>query len=83
MTMAVTNPTTGMIEKEYPEHTEADIDSKLAIAQSAHETLRRTSFDQRAAWMRATADLMESEVDSLAPMMVREMGKPIAQAQAE
>ena len=83
MTMAVTNPTTGMIEKEYPEHTEADIDSKLAIAHSAHETLRRTSFDQRAAWMRATADLMESEVDSLAPMMVREMGKPIAQAQAE
>ena len=83
MTMAVTNPTTGMLEKEYPEHTEADIDSKLAIAQSAHETLRRTSFDQRAAWMRATADLMESEVDSLAPMMVREMGKPIAQAQAE
>jgi len=81
--MAVTNPTTGMLEKEYPEHTEADIDSKLAIAQSAHETLRRTSFDQRAAWMRATADLMESEVDSLAPMMVREMGKPIAQAQAE
>ena len=83
MTMAVTNPTTGLLEKEYPEHTEADIDSKLAIAQSAHETLRRTSFDQRAAWMRATADLMESEVDSLAPMMVREMGKPIAQAQAE
>ena len=83
MTMAITNPTTGMLEKEYPEHTEADIDSKLAIAQSAHETLRRTSFDQRAAWMRATADLMESEVDSLAPMMVREMGKPIAQAQAE
>ncbi len=83
MTMAVTNPTTGMLEKEYPEHTEADIDSKLAIAQSAHETLRRTSFDQRAAWMRATADLMESEVDSLAPMMVREMGKPITQAQAE
>jgi len=72
-----------MLEKEYPEHTEADIDSKLAIAQSAHETLRRTSFDQRAAWMRATADLMESEVDSIAPMMVREMGKPIAQAQAE
>ena len=83
MTMAVTNPTTGMLEKEYPEHTEADIDSKLAIAQSAHETLRRTSFYQRAAWMRATADLMESEVDSIAPMMVREMGKPIAQAQAE
>ena len=83
MTMAVTNPTTGLLEKEYPEHTEADIDSKLAIAQSAHETLRRTSFDQRAAWMRATADLMESEVDSIAPMMVREMGKPIAQAQAE
>ena len=83
MTMAVTNPTNGVVEKEYAEHTEADIDTKLAAAQSAHETLRRTSFDQRAAWMRAAAELMESEVDSLAPMMVREMGKPIAQAEAE
>lgn len=83
MTMAVTNPTTGVVEQEYAEHTEADIEPKLAAAQSAHETLRSTSFDQRAAWMRATADLMESDVDSLAPMMVREMGKPIAQAEAE
>ena len=83
MTMAVTNPTTGVVEQEYAEHTEADIEPKLAAAQSAHEALRSTSFDQRAAWMRATADLMESDVDSLAPMMVREMGKPIAQAEAE
>jgi succinate-semialdehyde dehydrogenase / glutarate-semialdehyde dehydrogenase len=83
MAMAVTNPTTGLVEKEYEEHTEADIEAKLAAAQAAHEAMRRMSFDQRAQWMNAAADIMESEVSQLATMLVREMGKPIAQAEAE
>lgn len=83
MTMSVTNPTTGVVEKEFAEETALDVERKLATAQRAHETLRRTSFAQRAAWMRDSADLMESEVDILATMMVREMGKPITQAEGE
>jgi len=83
MTMAVTNPTTGLVEKEYDEDTAETVEAKLALAQSAHETLRKESFATRAAWMKATADLMESEVGTLAPMLVREMGKPIAQAEGE
>ena len=83
MAMAVTNPTTGLVEKEYEEHTEADIEQRLATAQAAHETLRRTSYDQRAQWMNAAADIMESDVAELAAMMVREMGKPITQAEGE
>jgi succinate-semialdehyde dehydrogenase/glutarate-semialdehyde dehydrogenase len=81
--MAVTNPTTGLVEKEYDEDTAETVEAKLALAQSAHETLRKESFATRAAWMKATADLMESEVGTLAPMLVREMGKPIAQAEGE
>jgi succinate-semialdehyde dehydrogenase/glutarate-semialdehyde dehydrogenase len=81
--MAVTNPTTGIVEKEYAEHNEADIERKLATAQTAHETLRRIPFAQRAQWMNATAELMEADLNTLAPMLVREMGKPIAQAEAE
>jgi succinate-semialdehyde dehydrogenase/glutarate-semialdehyde dehydrogenase len=83
MAMAVTNPTTGLVEKEYEEHTEADIEQRLATAQAAHETLRRTSYDQRAQWMNAAADIMESDVAERAAMMVREMGKPITQAEGE
>jgi succinate-semialdehyde dehydrogenase/glutarate-semialdehyde dehydrogenase len=83
MAMSVTNPSTGVVGKEYPEDTAEIVESKLALAQKAHESLRNESFTQRAQWMNATADLMESDVSTLAPMLVREMGKPITQAEAE
>lgn len=83
MSMAVTNPTTGLVEKTYEEDSSAVVEHKLALAQQAHETLRRTPFATRATWMLAAADLMEADVDNLATMLVREMGKPIAQAEGE
>lgn len=83
MAIAITNPTTGVTEEEFPEHTEADIERALTLAQSAHEILRRASYAERATWMNASADLMEADVDTLAPMIVREMGKPITQARGE
>jgi succinate-semialdehyde dehydrogenase/glutarate-semialdehyde dehydrogenase len=83
MTMTITNPATGLVEKEFPEDTAEIVETKLALAQKAHESLRNESFTQRAQWMNAAADLMESDVSTLAPMLVREMGKPITQAEAE
>lgn len=83
MAIAIVNPATGVTEEEFTEHTDADVEDRLAKAQSAFETLRRTSFATRASWMLAAADLMEADVDTLAPLVVREMGKPIAQAKAE
>lgn len=83
MSMAVTNPTTGLVEKTYEEDSSAVVEHKLALAQQAHETLRRTPFATRATWMLAAAELMEADVDNLATMLVREMGKPIAQAEGE
>ena len=83
MAIAIVNPATGVTEEEFTEHTDADVEDRLAKAQSAFETLRRTSFATRASWMLAAADLMEADVDTLAPLVVREMGKPIAQARAE
>lgn len=83
MPITVTNPTTGVVEQEFPEHSEADIEAYLERAQRAHEILRRTSFAQRALWMKHAADLMEADVETLAPLVVREMGKPISQARGE
>ncbi len=83
MPIAITNPFTGLVEEEFAAHTDAEVEAKLALAQSAHEALRLESFQQRAAWMLASADLLEADADTLAPLLVREMGKPIAQAQAE
>ena len=83
MAIALTNPTTGEVEAKYEEHTDTEVEDKLLKAQAAHESLRRTSFEDRAKLMMKAGDLMESEVSKLAPMLVREMGKPIAQAEAE
>lgn len=83
MAIAITNPSTGIIEEEFPEHSDDDIASTLTRAQSAYETLRKTSYGERAAWMNSAADLMEADADALAAMVVREMGKPIAQARGE
>lgn len=83
MAIALTNPTTGEVEAKYEEHTDTEVEDKLVKAQAAHESLKRTSFEGRAELMIKAGDLMESELPKLAPMLVREMGKPIAQAEAE
>ncbi|MDA8550240.1 aldehyde dehydrogenase family protein [Aquiluna sp.] len=81
--MKVTNPATGLVEAEYPLDTPEQVEEKLALAHKAHLTLRQMSFAERGKLMHAAADLMESEVESTAAMVTREMGKPIAQSRAE
>ena len=83
MSMKVTNPATGVVEAEYPLDTPEQVEQKLALAQQAHLILRQMSFAERGKLMHAAADLMESEVESTATMVTREMGKPIAQSRAE
>jgi len=83
MPFALVNPTTGAHEEDVAEHTDEEVETRLAQAHSAYESLRRTSFAERAEWLLASANLMEADVDELAPMVVREMGKPLAQATAE
>ena len=83
MSMKVTNPATGVVEAEYPLDTPEQVEEKLALAQKAHLTLRQMSFAKRGELMHTAADLMESEVESTATMVTREMGKPIAQSRAE
>lgn len=84
MPFHVTNPASGELVARYDSHTPEEVQHRIGLAQGAHEHLRHhTTFSQRRAWMRRGADLMEADVDQLAVMLVREMGKPIAQAEAE
>lgn len=83
MAIAVTNPTTGTVEHEFAPHSAEEVERRLALADRAARTLRRLSYAQRAEWMRATADILESEVEQTAVMITREMGKPIAQSRGE
>jgi succinate-semialdehyde dehydrogenase / glutarate-semialdehyde dehydrogenase len=81
--IATINPTTGETVKEFVADDETAVHRKIGEAQAAFEALQDTTFGHRAAWLRATADIVEAEVEQTARMLVVEMGKPLAQARAE
>lgn len=83
MAIATINPATGETEKTFEPHTAAEVERRLALAATAFRTLRGTTFAQRAGWMRAASDLLEADVEKVAEIITREMGRPIAGARAE
>ena len=83
MTIAVVNPATGETIEQFTEHTTDEVETRVQRAQDAFDALRETTYAERGVWMKKAADILESEVPELAKMLVVEMGKPIAQAEAE
>jgi succinate-semialdehyde dehydrogenase/glutarate-semialdehyde dehydrogenase len=83
MAIATTNPATGEVLKIFEPHDDAQIEAALAASAEGFARLRETDFDQRASWLRAAADLLDSERDEVAKLMVTEMGKPLGPAKAE
>ena len=83
MPISTTNPTTGLVEKTFDAHSADEVDQRLDRATKAVDALRGTTFEQRAAWMRATAYLLEGDIDEVAPLLTTEMGKTITAARAE
>lgn len=77
------NPATGEVEAEFDLHSGAEVERRITAAAAAARALRKTDFDTRAGWMKVAADLLDTEVESTAVMLVREMGKTIRQARAE
>ncbi len=75
MAIATTDPRTGEVVKTYDELTPDELEAKLAKAASAAATYRLTSFDERAGWLRAAADLLDTRTDAVAELMTLEMGK--------
>jgi succinate-semialdehyde dehydrogenase/glutarate-semialdehyde dehydrogenase len=83
MAIATINPATGEIEKTFEPHDAAEVERRLTLAAVAFASLKGTTFAQRGEWMRSAAALLEAEVDPLAEIVTREMGRPIAGARAE
>ncbi len=83
MALAIINPVTGEKEEDFSEHSAEDVTRLIGVAQQAFDTLRGFSYEQRATLMRHAADLLEADSDTLARAVVREMGKPLVQAQGE
>ena len=81
--MIAVNPATGQVLREYPEHTPAEVERRLERALAAFETWRHTEPEARARRLRAAAAVLRRDRDPLARLMTEEMGKPIAQAEAE
>ncbi|MDT5196286.1 MAG: succinate-semialdehyde dehydrogenase / glutarate-semialdehyde dehydrogenase [Mycobacterium sp.] len=83
MAIATINPATGETVETFEPHDDAEVARRIAEAAGAANALRDTTFNQRAEWMNATADILEADVEHAARMLTLEMGKPIGQARAE
>lgn len=77
------NPADGTQIAQFDEDTAEIIERKLAAAAAAVPLLAAAGWEQRSAWMRTAAGLLEADVETVAAMITAEMGKPIAQSRAE
>ena len=77
------NPATGERLAEYPAFSDADVDAALDRAAAAQTGWAALSFAERSAVLRRTAEVLRAQVEDLALLVTREMGKPLAEARAE
>lgn len=81
---AVTDPATGNVVAEYPEATDAEIESALTATHDAYQGWsRRTTVAERAALAQRLADLFLERKGELSAIINREMGKPLRQCVGE
>src|SRR2546423_1266181 len=83
MAIASINPASGETVKEFTAIDSRQIEEKLAKADRAFRSYRKTSFDQRANWLNAAADALEKDKTDLARTMTLEMGKLLRAAEDE
>lgn len=77
------NPATGEVIESFEPFTDEQIDQTLTHARDAFRQWRGTSFAERATLMRAIAKTLRAQRAELARHITEEMGKPIAEAEAE
>ncbi len=78
------NPFTNQLVKEYPAHTDADIEATLNKADALyHSSWAKGDIDQRLPVLNRLADLMEDRQEELAKIATQDMGKLIEQSRGE
>jgi len=77
------NPASERVIAERPAMTERQLESALERAERAFQTNRRQAVAWRSERMLALAQGLRSEREALALLVTSEMGKPLAEAQAE
>ncbi|KIV78080.1 hypothetical protein PV11_09839 [Exophiala sideris] len=78
------NPTTGQVEKDFPEATDKEVSAALDKAQHVYENdWRHRSIAERGAIVAKAATLLRQSSEELSQLMTHEMGKLIAQSRLE
>ncbi|WP_318376104.1 NAD-dependent succinate-semialdehyde dehydrogenase [Enterobacter sp.] len=78
------NPFTNELVKEYPPHSDADVESALQKADALyHSDWAKGDIDQRLPILHRLADLMEEQQEELAKIATQDMGKLIEQSRGE
>lgn len=83
MNITTINPATEEELASYQVDSAEDVDRKLQRARDAFETWRNVPIDERAARVANVADVLRAHAPRLAALMTTEMGKTIAEAEAE
>ena len=82
-TVASVSPLTGELLREFEQHSEEAVESKIALAAATFREYRKIPFVQRAAWMLRAAEILEAEKDKFGRLMTQEMGKTLKSAVQE
>lgn len=83
MSITSVNPVNGSEIKEYQEDSVQEINTKLEQVQQTWLSYQHTSYESRADLLVKVAELLKQRKEELARLMALEMGKPLAQGEAE
>lgn len=81
--IASINPATGELLREYEQHTEKEVESKVQLAWETFREYRQVSFTERSQLMTRVAETLEKDKDRLGRLMTQEMGKTLRSAVQE
>ncbi len=82
-TFPVVNPATGEVFAEVAVASASDVRRAIDGAEAVRKSWAATPAIERSAIMRRAASIMMGRIDELAEVLVREQGKPLAQAKGE
>jgi len=83
MTIATVNPVNGQIIRSFTPLSEPELDARLQCAADAFHRYRRTPIGERTRMLQRAAEILDSDKDKFARIMVMEMGKTLKAAVEE
>ncbi|MFT6533658.1 MAG: succinate-semialdehyde dehydrogenase/glutarate-semialdehyde dehydrogenase [Limimaricola cinnabarinus] len=79
----ILDPATGDVIGHHAVATPTDLDEAVSASAEAFKVWRKTPAIERAAILRRAAELLRRRIDTDAPVLTLEMGKPLAEAKLE